>query len=396
MSRTQWYNFHVPSCYLSYEWLRAVEARMSSNCYYVLVMRGEEVVGLALCYYVLQPGIYMTYNVREILAGATVLEQAEKYLTPELLKAYHEYKHIVQNMGVELFPVLLCTAREGYAPGILFHHELDERALQEVAQLLINRVLELARELLCATTAFLYVENLNSITPLLSTSCSVFLRTDTSVWITVPWNGFEDYLRSLSRKRRDSVRREMKNFQQSGLAIVVRNLSMLPTDRLAALMLNVQTKYHHNVERGIKPFVEQIERLKRIPLTNIVYAAYSRSEIVGFSLFYLYRNTLYARIVGFDYTLLERDNFGYFNIAFYRPIHDATRYGINKIDYGMGAIEAKLGRGGDLLPTYGYFYFHKDIDISILQASTALITQLREQEMNHLQSKYKCKILGLA
>jgi hypothetical protein len=71
----------------------------------------------------------------------------------------------------------------------------------------------------------------------------------------------------------------------------------------------------------------------------------------GFALMYQWRNSLYARVVGFDYPRL-RAAFEYFNLVFYRPMIHMAECGINRLHLGIEAWEAKVRRGAVVHPLY--------------------------------------------
>ncbi len=391
IGRDQWEGLTIPSCYLSYNWLKTVETRQQSNVYYVTVIdESKQVVAVAPCYLVSQPNVYTTYNLRDILAGKFALNNIQKYLSPHQRQIQKECEHYIQTQaGSQLFPNLLCTAREGYASSPIFGKYLDIEEKKLIASMIVDRVINLGQELSCLAVSFLYVEKSNPITPVLSGEDYIQITMDSGACLKLSQGRFEDYLQSLAKNKRTSVRRERRSFQQGRLIADVQNIVSLPTKRLALLLQNVQAKYGHKVGIDSRGFEAQIDRFKQISLPTYVYTAHVDNEIAGFALFFQYERAMFLRIVGFDYKLLNKNDFCYFNIAFYQPIADALNRDIDRIDYGMGALEGKLARGCTLVPTYGYFFCKEDsMNDSVLRTNAALVTQAQEQAYAALQEKF--------
>jgi hypothetical protein len=73
--------------------------------------------------------------------------------------------------------------------------------------------------------------------------------------------------------------------------------------------------------------------------------------MIGFCLYYRWRDELFARVVGFDYEKMGDDRL-YANLVFYEPIRYAIDEGIRRLHLGAGSLETKLLRGGELAPLW--------------------------------------------
>jgi len=370
-----------------------VEDQWKPNVYYVAVMKEQgQIFAVAPCYRIDDPGTFDTYNVRDLIADGSVLDEIGTYLSAQLEQEHAErVRFIHEHIGPQLFPNLLCTAMQGYASGPLFHQDLDDQSSHEVAQTLVDAVVSLGQALACPVTAFLYVEKSNPVTRILERGDFLHLAMEAGACLQLSKGDFNKYLLSLSSRRRLAIRREIKRFQKSDSTVAIKNLTELPTQRLASLLQNVQAK-HQNADSDVKTFEEYIEKLKQIPLSNRVFVAYSGNQIAGFALFYQYRKAFFARVVGFDYCLLK-DDFCYFNLLFYEPISSALQQGLYRIDYGLGALEGKLGRGCSVVPLYGYFYVQDPTHRETLRASVETVSLIRQQINAFWQEKFSREIL---
>jgi predicted N-acyltransferase len=163
------------------------------------------------------------------------------------------------------------------------------------------------------------------------------------------FHSFDDYLLSLTKKRRKVVRNEINKFSKCGanLEVIERPVDELET--LHKLADNIQEK--HNA--GFHPY--SAEKMKSVfenmkPYLTCI-AAKAGDEIIG-SLSILEKDgfmTTYG--LGLDYEK-ARDNGMYFYMAYYNTIMEMIKRGINSIDFDIYAYKAKERRGCRLVPQY--------------------------------------------
>lgn len=186
----------------------------------------------------------------------------------------------------------------------------------------------------------------------------VVILGEADVMMPVPWSSFDEYLGSLSNRRRGAVRRELRDFSASGGEITVGTLEDTAST-IAPLLASTLSK--HGLVQNIDALFSGL-RLQAgfIAGQSRVYVAHRRGRPVGFSLFFEHQGAFYARLVGFDY---ERSgHHEYFVLLFYEPIRDAISRGILRIHLGIGGHEAKLARGGQVRPLW-CFLRHRDVDL---------------------------------
>ncbi|MFD4668829.1 HAD-IIB family hydrolase [Lentzea sp. NPDC058450] len=170
------------------------------------------------------------------------------------------------------------------------------------------------------------------------------LRTD--------WADFSDYLAWLPRNRRTRVRRELRDFEESGRKVRECALAEV-VDVIAPLNNALMQKYGHtwfSLERALAVYDRQARHLSA---DSSVLLVEDEGRPAAFALRYRRDDRLYSRVVGFDYDLPNRSD--YFNILMYDAVRNGAERGIAEINLGVGTYEAKLGRGALPVPLYSVF-----------------------------------------
>lgn len=320
------------SFYLSYPWLQTYPGSDAYTPFYILVLdEGESPAAALPCYLVRNPDFYAPYNVYDLFFDDVSAVSRE-----------------------DCFPMLLCGTRSSYVNGVLWNSGLSMQQMQEVAQWIRSAVAELTRELNARLVAFLYLTTRATRTlvdcrlieePLVAAAANCRLD--------LKFRDFENYLDQFRSRRRWDIRRQIRRFERSEYEIKRLQLSQC-MDMLVPLFLNLQHRYGHKTtqESAVNMFRNQVRFLDRL---STVYLCLSNDTPVGFSLFFRWHQSLYARVTGFDYDKLQND-FCYFNLVYYLPIMEALREGIHEIHYGTSAYEAKIKRGCLLEPAWSTLY----------------------------------------
>ncbi len=165
-----------------------------------------------------------------------------------------------------------------------------------------------------------------------------------TLYLDVTWQNFEDYLKSLEKHFRNIVKREIRKCSENGITIEevseFKNLSPI----LSELSANLLAKYNKNIKKFFKPsFYENLSDSAKA--NTIVFIAKKNDAIIGFSVCMQKGQTLDCFHCGFNYKLLKKTDFTYFNIAYYVPIKWAIQRGIKKIYYRIEAENVKYKRG---------------------------------------------------
>jgi predicted N-acyltransferase len=153
--------------------------------------------------------------------------------------------------------------------------------------------------------------------------------------------GFEEYLASLSHNTRWQVSKERRRLAEAGVETRRCSFEDVWPDMLA-LRCDLVERY------GQKPSEELETTNMRQLLTCFgedrmrLYCSYLDGDVVGFSLYVVWRDSWYVAYTGARNPLVYFDNF------FYAPIVEAAAEGVRVVDFGIGAWEAKRRRGAEL------------------------------------------------
>jgi hypothetical protein len=246
-------------------------------------------------------------------------------------------------------PTLLAGSRAGYSTEFAVHPEWGQTHGSPVARLLTGAA-ELAET---AGSASLGVMWLTSAAARQTYPClrrpEYLTVAGPSCAIQVEWDSFERYLTHLSHSRRHSALRERSRFQVSGLEIELSDLRSCLAE-LPGLAAKLQAKYGHaSTEAEIGAQLEA--QARHLNSESRVLLCRRQGRLVAFSLFYRWRDCLYGRLAGFDYTATAGSD-AYFNLAFYLPIQLALDENLSQIKLGMASWRAKVMRGASLDPAW--------------------------------------------
>ena len=168
--------------------------------------------------------------------------------------------------------------------------------------------------------------------------------------IELAGNGFDDYLRSLSRSRREAVRRDLRGFAAAGLSLERTRLSTC-YELCGSLLVQTMRKYGRDVTAD--DMVAWLEKLSRASGdTGRVYLCRDgRGQVIGFSLGFSEGDTDYMRASGFDYERAPHVG-EYFQLLFYQPARDAYARGATALHVGSGSARAKARHGARVRPLW--------------------------------------------
>jgi predicted N-acyltransferase len=281
-------------------------------------------------------------NVRylTVSAGGDLLGALPLYPTAGESNDDYRVDHVLGGRFAGL-PTLAGT-RRGYVNELLLHPALDEQRTDVVLEAMVATIHAENAALLYLTTpaaaALMRVD---------SGLCPLLLSADTS--IPLPDGGFAAYLGGLGARRAYTVRKEMRIFHEAGYETAVVSLGDI-WQEAAPLVLNVQHRYGHDesIEECRQSLRAQADALGR---HSVVFTARHEGALVALSLGYVWRDTLHARFVGFDYDAL-RDAREYFSILFYEPLRWATENGLRQLHLGRESYQAKLLRGARARPMW--------------------------------------------
>lgn len=176
---------------------------------------------------------------------------------------------------------------------------------------------------------------------------AVLLECD--AWLPVPDGGFEGWLAGLSAKRRNSVRKEVAAFAAVGYRI--RHLPLRECSA-AIVPLAIGTESKYGFEAGPEEDLATFRNHERCLGDAAMVALCTLDDApVGFCLYYVWRDTIFLRWAGFDYSRL-RDAYEYFNLLYYEQLRWAAARGVRWIHAGIKATKAKVLRGAVIRPLW--------------------------------------------
>ncbi|MFI9388542.1 GNAT family N-acetyltransferase [Kutzneria sp. NPDC052558] len=169
--------------------------------------------------------------------------------------------------------------------------------------------------------------------------------------LDVTWSDFDGYVASLRRQSRFNVRRERRQYLESGLRTRIHHTTASLGTRAAELHAQLMAKY--GAGSTAESFLADFEDLAATVDEHVtVFEAERDGVLVGLCVCLRDGSTVHIRSVGFDYALAAND-FIYFNLVFYEPITWGLDHGVTSFCLGNGAFPAKRRRGARLDPLYG-------------------------------------------
>lgn len=168
-------------------------------------------------------------------------------------------------------------------------------------------------------------------------------------WHSRGYRQFEDFLGSLTSRKRKSIRKERRQVAEQGIRFTRFSGSDIPDHVLSAFYVFYQATY---LKRGQRPYLNKafFEQLRaRLPEHLHLIMAAREGEMIAGALFLAGESTLYGRYWG----CLDEYNHLHFESCYYQGIELALALGLNHIDAGAQG-EHKLVRGFEPVITHSW------------------------------------------
>ncbi|TKI60058.1 GNAT family N-acetyltransferase [Lysinibacillus mangiferihumi] len=364
----------------SIQWLSYIENTLDTHLLYLVIEdENNNLMGIIPCQIVTDSKGLLFYNLPRSFTKGGNFGNLD-FLNLQQLQALKEYQIKLENEN--LYPSLIAAIPNSYC-GILINPDIATNERKSVLKALMYFFNILAEHIdskihgLCYIPEHIYGD-INEHLP--EGYCKLTVGADSV--LSIPWLSFDEYLMNFNDKRRNKIRREIKEFKSSGLKVEVLCGAQALSEDLIKLQLSLRSKYGHggDPEKLSKSFQIMKDYLDD---SIVVFNAILKDEIVGFVLFFRQDNKMYAHLSGFDYEKLV-NAFCYPNLCFYEPIKYAINEGINQIYYGLSSYEAKVRRGCELVELGAYISFNTKIrNNAILEEISELLSFSEKQQLNH-------------
>jgi len=332
-------------------WWRFTEQTDLHETRYLVVRADGRAVALAPLLITAKPGGLLFYDPPRLAGTAGALAE------PGLLDPADQlhWTELTANLpDPDQYPSLaLATFGNHHGVAHAADQTSDERRALMAA--LPGLLLQTAAELGCRSVALLYVGEPEAADVDDAASRAGYTATllGAEGVLELPDATWEGYLAGLSKRRRYQTKKELRSYEADGWSTVVRTGSDAFTDELVALQVAHRAKY------GLPGGEERVRRdltavFDELADSCVVFAAEKDGRMGSFTLYLRTRNALFARTGG---TLPEARGC-YFAVDYHETARWALNNGIRRIHYGMAAYEAKVTRGCDLRPRWGWFAFH--------------------------------------
>lgn len=248
-----------------------------------------------------------------------------------------------ERAGLPYYPKLLCAIPFTPATGPRLLVSAAAGRPDEVRRALIRGIVRRATALSISSVHWLFTDE--SDTRALEDQ-DLMIRTGNQFhWTNHGYGNFDDFLASLTSKRRKQIRRERRQVHDAGVAV-----RMIEGTEMDARHWSAMYGFYQNTvrERGAIPYLSKafFDHLAAHMAGHVLMAAArdDRGELVGGALYLKGGDTLYGRYWGAN---VFHEGL-HFEACYYQPIDYCVRNGLRRFEAGAQG-EHKLSRG--LVPT---------------------------------------------
>ena len=168
----------------------------------------------------------------------------------------------------------------------------------------------------------------------------------TALNLDIQWKSFEEYSERIHGSNQGSghsIRREIRKCEESGITIEVISEYKEVSEKLSSLYYNLFWKWNKQKSPCDVAFYRNSNEFAS---DNIrLFVARKGGEIIGFAFCLQQGETLDIHHCGFNYEVLGKRGYAYFNLCYYAPIKYSIEKGIKKIFYG-GTLDATKKKRG--------------------------------------------------
>jgi hypothetical protein len=252
-----------------------------------------------------------------------------------------------------VLPTLLCGGRHTSYSRLLVNPQLGPTDAMDVTKSVLDAVDELAAQLDARTAGFMFVDepDVRLTTALTDHGYHRFVHGQSSV-LDVVGTTLDDYLAQRSKKRRWSIRKEIRQLAEAGVSYRVRPLDEDTIAQITPLEIALEARY------GVDDDIESAARNHRVVSRHLgdqirTMAAEADGRVRGFLNFVHWRDDITIRQAGFDYAFQGSLPL-YFGVLFYAMVPFAMEVGARHIHYSVESETAKRSRGCRTVQQLGF------------------------------------------
>lgn len=244
---------------------------------------------------------------------------------------------------------LLAGSRAGFSTRLIVDRTLPATTRTAVLRALRDAAGAVAAERGLPYTFFLFLDasSWRDLAPVVGDGDHHRLASVAQTELVLPGEGFEDYLATLPRNTRTSVRREVGLFARTCATETVPLREAIAT--VAPMIVNVRAKHGmaYGVDAVTRRLAQYSSALGDAAATAVLCRV--RGHVVGAGVLCRWHDRLHVT----DFGRLDDDApdpFVYFNAAIYEPVRHAYAMGLSSVVTGAGAELGKARRGSAVLP----------------------------------------------
>jgi uncharacterized protein len=331
-------------------WWRFTERTDLHKVRYLEIREDGHAVALAPLLITQKPGGLLFYDPPRLAGTAGALAQPE-LLDPSDQQRWAELTATLPDP--DQYPSL-ALATFGNHHGVAHSPDRTVEERRAVMATLPELLLQAAGEIGCRSVALLYIGEPDAADVDESASRAGYASTllGAEGVLELADTSWEGYLAGLSKRRRYQTRKELRTYEAAGFRTVVRTGPDAFSEDLVALQVAHRAKYglpggEDRVRRDLYAVRDELGE------SCVVFTAERDGQIGSFTLYLRTRDALFARTGG---TLPDAKGC-YFAVDYHETARWAVENGIRRVHYGMAAYEAKVTRGCELRPRWGWFAF---------------------------------------
>lgn len=331
-------------------WWRFTERTDLHEVRYLEVREDGQAVALAPMLITEKPGGLLFYDPPRLAGTAGALAEPE-LLDPSDQQRWAELTATLP--AADQYPSL-ALATFGNHHGVAHDpaRTIDQR--RAVMAALPELLLQAADDLGCRSVALLYIGEPDAADVDESASRAGYASTllGAEGVLELADTSWEGYLAGLSKRRRYQARKELRIYEVAGFRTVIRTGPDAFSEDLVDLQVAHRAKYglpggEDRVRRDLNAVRDELGE------SCVVFSAERDGQMSSFTLYLRTRDALFARTGG---TLPDAKGC-YFAVDYHETARWAVENGIRRVHYGMAAYEAKVTRGCELRPRWGWFAF---------------------------------------